>query len=198
MRVIAGTHRRRTLLPPQGNDVTRPIPDRVKQSLYDRLWSMGSLETGTALDIFSGTGSLGIEALSRGVTRCTFVERDRSARQRLEQNLATLGLTDRATILGVDALAAGWAGLLGRTALGLIFCDPPYALTTDAASMTRIAGLIESLHDVAAPDAVLTLRTDSHTQAPVVPSWAGPASHPYGSTCVHLYELPDPQAPPQP
>ena len=188
MRIIAGTHRRMTLLGPQGDRVTRPITDRVKQSLFDRLWSEGALDCQAVLDLFAGTGSLGIEALSRGVKHCTFVERDRSARQLLEKNLSDLGLTDRATVLGVDAMWGGWFGLLAYKPVGLLFCDPPYKMTDDAVSMTRVAGLIGDMGALVALDGVLVLRTDSHAQPEAVDGWDGPASYPYGSMAVHFYE----------
>jgi len=177
-----------TLLSPRGDRVTRPITDRVKQSLFDRLWSEGALDCRVALDLFAGTGSLGIEALSRGVNHCTFVERDRSARGLLEKNLADLGLTDRATVLGVDAMWGGWFGLLAHKPVGLVFCDPPYKMTGDGESMARIAVLIENMGALAAPDGVLVLRTDSYAQGQAVPGWDGPASYPYGSMAVHFYE----------
>ena len=72
MRIIAGTHRGRTLLGPEGDDVTRPITDRVKENLFNRLHSLGVIGYGRVLDVFAGTGSMGLEALSRGATHCTF------------------------------------------------------------------------------------------------------------------------------
>ncbi len=190
MRVIAGTHRRRELLGPQGDQVTRPITNRVKQSVFDRLWSMGVFddESAAALDLFSGTGSLGIEALSRGVAHCTFVERDRSARQLLEKNLDTLGLSDRATVLGVDVLSLGLLGLSRDEPVGLVFCDPPYKMTGDAESLKRLAEALEALRKTVSDGAVLVLRTDGHVQGPALAGWHGPDTHGYGSMAVHFYE----------
>ncbi len=187
MRVIAGTCRRRTLLSPRGDRVTRPIPDRVKQSLFDRLAANRWLGVEACLDIFAGTGSLGIEALSRGVGRCTFIERDRSARKLLEQNLANLGLADRASVMGVDALSAGWVGLLASGSVGLVFCDPPYRLTSDPDSMARVVGLIAALGPKATADGLLVLRTDRHAQPQPAQGWDGPESQRYGSMAVHGY-----------
>lgn len=192
MRIISGTHRRRSLLGPQGDRVTRPIPDRVKQSLFDRLWSMGALDCSQAIDLFAGTGSLGIEALSRGITHCVFVERDKSARQLLEQNLANLGLTQRATVLGIDAMMTGALNLLAGRPAGLVFADPPYPLTSEAESMSRVATMIERLSSVMQPDGILMLRTDRHSPPGSIPTWLGPSSYTYGSTTVHLYQQPDP------
>lgn len=190
MRVIAGTLRHRTLLSPVGRDVTRPITDRVKQSLFDRLWSMGLLDAGHALDLFAGTGSLGIEALSRGVAHCTFVERNRSSRSLLERNLANFQLTARATVLGVDALWPGLVNLIAPQPLSLVFCDPPYALAADPDTQPALATLIQSLAPATTPDAALVLRTAADTPALIVQAWAAPTPHRYGSTCVHLYTKP--------
>jgi 16S rRNA (guanine966-N2)-methyltransferase len=190
MRVIAGTHRSRRLLPPEGDEVTRPITDRVKQAMFDRLWSLGALDTAHALDLFAGTGSLGIEALSRGVERVTFIERDRDARARLDKNLTTLQLHDRATVLHVDAFGSTYLSLLHRAAAGLIFCDPPYAVAADAPD--RVTRLIVQLAAVAAPAATLVLRTDGHTAAAACDGWHGPDTHGYGSMALHFYTRSEP------
>ena len=188
MRIISGTHRRRTLLGPDGKRVTRPIPDRVKQSLFDRLWSMGALDCTHAIDLFAGTGSLGIEALSRGIDHCVFVERDRSAHQLLTQNLADLDLTHRATVLRIDAMMTGAVNLLVGNAAGLVFVDPPYPLTSDSKSLERVTALVQRLASVVQADGVLALRTDRHSQPGPISNWVGPLVCNYGSTTVHLYE----------
>ncbi|MCA1554712.1 MAG: RsmD family RNA methyltransferase, partial [Chloroflexi bacterium] len=79
MRVIAGTARGRTLNAPSGNETTRPMMDIVKGSLFNMLDVMGGIEDETVLDLFAGSGSLGIEALSRGAARVDFVEQSREA-----------------------------------------------------------------------------------------------------------------------
>ncbi len=188
MRVIAGIHRSRVLLGPEDDQVTRPITDRVKQSLFDRLSAMGALGGGAVLDIFAGTGSLGIEALSRGADHCTFVERDRSARMRLAENLAALKLMDQAAVLSSNAMAAGWLALLPHKPVGLIFLDPPYALTEETPDLARMMELIELLAAVTEPEGVLTLRTPVAVEPPVAAGWIGPASFPYGSMALHFYE----------
>src|SRR5690606_23028233 len=121
--------------PPPDASTTRPITDRVKENLFNRLMALGLLGEGNVLDVFSGTGTMGLEALSRGADHCAFVERDRKIRAILEDNIRTLDVADTSTILGVDALASDLPGLLPRTPLTLIFCDPPYALTADAKTL---------------------------------------------------------------
>jgi 16S rRNA G966 N2-methylase RsmD len=128
MRIIAGTHRGRSYLGPEDDSTTRPVTDRVKEALFSRLMSLGVLGYGTVVDIFSGTGSMGLEALSRGADRCLFVERDREALCRLDENLDTLGFRDRAQVKAGDALSPLWVRLLKDGSLTVAWVDPPYAL----------------------------------------------------------------------
>lgn len=106
MRVIAGTHRGRNLVAPEGRN-TRPITDRAKESLFNVLGSRfggpGSLPDLDVLDLFSGSGSLGIESISRGARSCLFVEKDRAALSALRENINTLKLGDAARIAPVNA-----------------------------------------------------------------------------------------------
>ena len=186
MRIIGGIHRSRTILGPRDDRTTRPITDRVKQSLFDRLTIFQALE-GNALDIFSGTGSLGLEALSRGVDHVTFVEKDRGARELLNANLEALKLREQAAVLGVDAMAASWMHTLPRRPITLVFLDPPYRMTTDEASMQRIADLIRKIASVVEPGGVLSLRTDEHAKPLAAEGWEGPQTHPFGSMALHFY-----------
>src|SRR3954453_18643321 len=100
MRIIAGEFRGRTLIPPQGQQTTRPITDRAKQSLFDTLAPL--MDDALVYDCFAGTGSLGLEALSRGAKFCTFFEADRSAVARLSQNIAALSVEKRSRIVSGD------------------------------------------------------------------------------------------------
>src|SRR3954465_9465040 len=96
MRIIAGEFRGRRLLPPEG-DVTRPITDRVKQSLFDILTPL--LPDARVYDCFAGTGSMGLECLSRGAAHATFFEADRSAVQRLKKNISTMRVDDACEVV---------------------------------------------------------------------------------------------------
>lgn len=136
MRIIAGEFRGRKLLPPEDVGVTRPVTDRVKQSLFDILTPR--LEGAAVLDLFAGTGSMGLECLSRGAARAVFFEADRSAVARLNRNIATLGVGPRATVVASDlfrwfASAVGtsrssddatWT--LSAASADIAFLDPPY------------------------------------------------------------------------
>jgi pantetheine-phosphate adenylyltransferase len=122
VRIIAGKARGRRLSAPKGMD-TRPTPDRVRESLFSIL---GDLEGAAVLDLFAGTGALGLEALSRGAARVTFVEKARSALPVLEENRAAVALGSS------DVLAMPAARALERLQargqrFDLVFLDPPYA-----------------------------------------------------------------------
>jgi 16S rRNA (guanine(966)-N(2))-methyltransferase RsmD len=129
MRVIAGEARGRRLRPVRGRQV-RPTSDRVREALFSILAAgpgASGLAGGRALDLFAGTGALGIEALSRGAAEATFVEADGDAARTIRENLAHCRLQDRARVVVgtvVDFLAAISADEVGYD---LIFIDPPYA-----------------------------------------------------------------------
>lgn len=165
MRIIAGEFRGRKLLSPVG-DVTRPITDRVKQSLFDIL--APALPGAVVLDLFAGTGSMGLECLSRGAARANFFEADRSAAQRLKQNCHTLGLTghvhrifqgdlfrfvrERAQTIETGHPMPDWP------IADIAFLDPPYrfvgerpadlqALASQLAGLVRPKGIVVFRHD---------------------------------------------------
>ena len=188
MRIVGGIHRSRKLIPPQDTITTRPITDRVKTSLFDRLAARGMLDGGNVLDMFTGTGSLGLEALSRGSEHCTFIERDRDARKRLESNIETLRLGDESTVMGVDALSAAWINLLPHKPLSLVFCDPPYRMTQDEQDRERIIKQLVRLAAICEPAAVLVVRTDDRTPMPQIEGFSVPHMLDYGSMHGHWYE----------
>ena len=122
MRIIAGEFRSRKLLAP-ATDATRPITDRVKQSLFDVLAPY--LNDAHVYDCFAGTGSMGLECLSRGASRATFFEADRSAAALLRKNIATLGVAGRSTVVDHD-LFKWFESSSAKADIDLVFFDPPY------------------------------------------------------------------------
>lgn len=125
MRVIAGTLRGKKLSAPPGI-TTRPTSDRVKEALFSILASRMDITGVRVLDICAGTGSLGIEALSRGAGLCCFIEYNRSVKTILEKNIHDTRCQDRSEILNVDAVQA-LHGIAGRCQqFDLVFFDPPY------------------------------------------------------------------------
>ncbi len=118
MRVIAGEFRSRKLVAPPG-DSTRPTPDRMRESLFSIL--QDEIEGAVFYDIYAGSGSVGIEALSRGAARAVFIESDRAALASLRENLKSLKIEHRALVLPKRAAAA-----LSHPPTGIVFADPPY------------------------------------------------------------------------
>lgn len=129
MRIIAGEFRSRKLIPPPDKSPTRPIPDRVKESIFNLM--RGHFEGIAVLDAFAGTGSIGLEALSRGASFCTFIERDRNVAKVLEANIKLLRCEDRAEIVFGDALAPSSLARIHER-VHLAFYDPPYAVVENA------------------------------------------------------------------
>lgn len=124
MRVVAGRLGGRRLQAPRGAQTTRPTSDKVREATFAML---GELEGARVLDLFAGTGALGIEALSRGASSALFVERDRRALQALKANLAGLGLAPpQAQVRAGDTLVALRAAREGGETYDLVFVDPPY------------------------------------------------------------------------
>jgi len=190
MRIIAGEHRGRRLVGPADERTTRPITDRVKEALFDRLTSMGlfgDFEAGAVADVFCGTGSLGLEALSRGSRRCVFVDRDREALKGLEANVSALGVGDRAVVSRGDALGGLWSGKLGGERAAVVFVDPPYAMMVDRPE--RVTAMLERLPERALhPEGVVVLRTPSEVGEVVAAGLRRVRSDRYGGMTLHLYE----------
>jgi 16S rRNA (guanine966-N2)-methyltransferase len=156
MRVVAGEFRGRRLVAPEG-DTTRPTTDMVREAVFNSLASMGIVDGAEVIDLFAGSGALGIEALSRGAAHCTFVERDRSALAALRTNLDTLGLRERATVAQSDAVA--WSAAPRPADLALI--DPPYSFDGWAdllVSVQAAYAVCEAAREVPAPAGWSTMR----------------------------------------
>jgi len=156
MRIIAGEFRGRKLLPPD-TDATRPVTARVKQSVFDILTAL--LDGAVVYDCFAGTGSMGLECLSRGAARVTFFEADRSAGKRLRQNIATLKVEDRATVIAGDLFR--WIAESARASkASLVFLDPPYRyLRERPADLQSLARNLVTRH--LAPAATVVFRHDA-------------------------------------
>lgn len=148
MRVVAGEFRGRRLVAP-GPGATRPTTDRVREAVFNALDSAGALDGATVADLYAGSGAAGIEALSRGATHCTFVERDRAALAAVRANVAALGLGDRARVVGGDA-----ASVAARLDAAVVFADPPYDFDAWPELLGRISAplvVAEAPRAVAAP-----------------------------------------------
>ena len=132
MRVIAGEFRSRKLKTLPGLD-TRPTPDRLRESLFSIL---SPRFPGTVfLDGYAGTGAVGIEALSRGARRCIFIEKSRAASEVIRENLASLGIADRA-----EVFTGKTAWVLEHKTADIVFLDPPYALEREYEQTLELLG----------------------------------------------------------
>jgi 16S rRNA (guanine966-N2)-methyltransferase len=137
MRVVAGSARGRRLAAPPGQSV-RPTSDRVREAIFDAVFSIGPIDGATVVDLFAGSGALGIEALSRGAGPATFVDRTRAALDAIRANLAATGFAARATVVAADV--GRW--LDGAPPFDLALVDPPYAYAGWPALLDRLdAGL---------------------------------------------------------
>lgn len=122
MRVIAGTARGRRLEAPRGSR-TRPTADRVREALFSALARL--LDGARVLDLYAGSGALGIEALSRGAGHATLVEQDARTARLIRRNLAAADVADRADVVTADA--GRWAASYSGMPFDLVLADPPYA-----------------------------------------------------------------------
>jgi 16S rRNA (guanine(966)-N(2))-methyltransferase RsmD len=155
MRIIAGEFRGRLLLPPIGGQ-TRPVTDRVKQSIFDIL--APRIEGSSVYDCFAGTGSFGLEALSRGATRATFFESHRPTAARLNRNIDELGLRTRSVVIQSDIFTA--LHRPGDRSTDVVFLDPPYRFLPDRSDDVR--NLMTDLRAThLAAGAVVVFRHDS-------------------------------------
>jgi 16S rRNA (guanine966-N2)-methyltransferase len=177
MRVIAGELGGRRLQSARGAQ-TRPTAARVREALFSML---GALEGARVLDLFAGSGALGIEAISRGAARATFVERAPAALAALAANIAALELGERAEIRATDALAA----LRGRGQYDLVFIDPPYA---EAAELG--GALSRELPAVLATGARVV--SESDRRAPLELELPLIRERRYGDTMIRIHETSEP------
>ena len=172
MRVVAGTARGRRLRSPEG-ETTRPTADRVRESVFNALFSQGRVDGAHVVDLFAGSGALGIEALSRGAAHAWFVESDRSAVAVIEDNLDTLGFRASATVIHAEvttALASGFAD-----PADLVLADPPYAFDDWAGLGGALAPLVDD-------DGLLV--AESGAPVDLGPAWEKLRERTYGGTVI--------------
>lgn len=157
MRVVAGTARGRRLVTPDGRrseSGVRPTTDRVRESIFNALHSRGAVVDARVLDLFAGTGALGLEALSRGAAHATFVEQDPTAVALVETNLEICNFVECSTVVCADG--PRWLDLGNSSVAGpwdLVLLDPPY----DFKGWSELLDLLVSL---VAKDAMVVVESD--------------------------------------
>lgn len=180
MRVISGSARGRQLKGPP-SFATRPMTDKVKGALFNTLMSLG-VEPDRVLDLYAGTGALGIEALSRGASHATFVDKGRDQCATIRSNLELTGFSDRADVrqVGVESFM-----LTARDAYDFIMLDPPYA---DPEIIPNLGQISESR--LLQPGTIVVL---GHTDRVNPPDQVGPLERirhkRHGDSCFSIYEL---------
>lgn len=163
MRIIAGRCRGMRIEVPRGKQ-TRPMPDRMRESLFSSLGSEygtpGELPDLHVLDLFAGTGSFGLEALSRGAKLCCFVEKARSALSALRQNIERLGLQGQCWIINGDAFTCDLPEAPEKHRWQLVFADPPYVMSQVHVDLYSIPNLLAGLSEsgLLADQALVILR----------------------------------------
>jgi 16S rRNA (guanine966-N2)-methyltransferase len=185
MRITGGQYRSRPLKAPKGS-LTRPTSDRVREALFSILGSRAAAES--VLDLYAGTGALGLEAVSRGAASAVFVERSKEALAALEANVQSLGVADRVRVLAqpVERAARGLAG----ARFDLIFADPPYADVESGAAVRALEALIVPLMSTGA---LLVLEHASRDPSPDIAGLVESDARTYGDTSLTFY-APSPQA----
>jgi 16S rRNA (guanine966-N2)-methyltransferase len=177
MRIIAGRWRGRTLAAPAGPE-TRPTADRTREALFSMLASrLGSFEGLRVIDLFAGTGALGLEALSRGAAHCLFVEQDRAALDVLRKNSAALDAPAEVRAQSVAALGPS------RTPCDLLLLDPPYETGGGGALIERLTRL-----GWAAPGALASVET-SRAESVSAGGWTVEAERVHGKAKLTLLRL---------
>jgi 16S rRNA (guanine966-N2)-methyltransferase len=149
MRIIGGQFRGRRLKAPKGRD-TRPTPDRVRESLFQVLGDR--VLDANVVELFGGTGSLGLESLSRGAAHVAFCETGRAARACLADNVRTLDVAEKVEIHHASAFSFPRIAATGP-ALDLVFCDPPFRMIGSATDRPRIENLLANVP--LAPDGMI-------------------------------------------
>lgn len=177
MRVIAGNYKSHALTAPHGAD-TRPTSDRVRESLFATLDMLGMLDGARVLDLFAGSGALGIEALSRGASDAVFVEKAHRAVATVKKNLAAVG--EKRLVVQGDATAPAVTG-----EFDLILADPPYPL--DETAITRMLTRAEAL--LKDDSSLIVVERSARSPQPVAPETLSLfKSKTYGETAIWMYE----------
>ena len=175
MRIVAGTWGGRVIQAPPGRG-TRPTTDRVREAWMSTV--APELPGARVLDLFAGSGALGLEALSRGASHCTFVEQDAKALAALKANVKALDAGDRADVVRTDAVK--FAAALTVGAFDVAFADPPYG-----------KGFARSLAEAFAATPFASLLCIEHGKDDVLPDFPGTRSRRYGDTWITYIPAPE-------
>jgi 16S rRNA (guanine(966)-N(2))-methyltransferase RsmD len=185
MRIVAGIHGGRVLKAPPGA-ATRPTSEKVREAMFAILPDVAGARV---LDLFSGSGALGLEALSRGAAHATFVDSGKAALAAVRANIAALGVADRSTVVAGDAVAAAGRapaapGTSACSMWNLVLVDPPYATDLAVRAVSACAPHV-------APGAVIVIEHDRrHAPPEAIGSLLRNDQRRYGDTWLSFYGAP--------
>ena len=179
MRIIAGSNKGARIYAPKGHD-TRPTSDRAREAAFNLI---GPVDGVAVIDLFAGSGAMGLEALSRGAASVVFVENDREARRSIDRNLDKLRLTG-ARVVAQDALRALAAEAAAGRRYDLVLVDPPYEMFSSLQNE-----LSKYLPAVLAEDGLVVVETGGREE-PELPPLSKRTSRRYGSARISLFEHP--------
>lgn len=192
IRIIGGEFRSRRLKTPEGDDATRPMTARVKESVFNLL--RGWFEGARVLDLCAGVGTMGLEAVSRGAAKVVMVEQNRTIHGLLRENIDMLGCGERATAFLGDALSPTVLHMAPKP-VDVLFVDPPYVLMRTEEGRARVFNQIATAKMVLAEKAFVVLRVpmDEGKTLPEldIAGFIGPEVHEYGAEMVVALYMPE-------
>ena len=174
LRIISGKFGGRTIQAPDGK-ITHPMSERVRGSLFNIIGD--EINDAEVLDVFAGTGSLGLESLSRGAKSATFIERDRIASKILEENIKTLNIDDKITTYRVGV--STWIDKNQGSFYDIIFADPPYN-NLQLSTVSRLGGLLK-------PNGLMVLSYPGKGEVPPVNGIVVVDNRSYGTASLAFY-----------
>jgi len=178
IRLIGGLYGGRQIEAPK-NRRTHPMSERIRNALFNSL--AGEIKDAEVLDVFAGTGAVGLEALSRGAKSVTFVDRDRTAQRYLTRNIATIGVEDKATI--IRTTVSNWLGTKNPQLFDIIFADPPYH---DVQFST-----VEKVFDLLKPGGLMILSHPGRGEVPTKTGVVVVDNRSYGNAYLTFYRRED-------
>lgn len=178
IRIIAGQYGGR-MIKSSASHRTKPMGDRIRMSLFNKIQS--ELNSSTVLDAFAGSGSLGLEAISRGARHATFIERDRVAQNIIQENISNLGVEDQAKL--VKAPVSSWSETYSGEKFDLIFADPPYN-DLQLSTVFKLIGLLK-------PNGLMVLSYPGRGEAPTANGVVVVDNRSYGTAALAFYRLAD-------
>lgn len=177
MRIVAGKHGSRSLKTLKGQ-TTRPTTDKIRGAIFNHVGPF--FESGNFLDVFGGSGAVGLEALSRGMDHATFIEKDRKAKQIIVENSEILLETEKVEIIVGDCLRV--LPSLAKT-YDIVFMDPPYAFPKITQTLQTIVNDVKL-----SPHTIIIVETDAHTDLPeTVGEYHCYHAKDYGTTIIRYY-----------